>query len=89
MDREYHEEMFASEDTHWRLVARRSMLRKILNVYFPGKKQRGVLEAGCGSGGNLRMLQAYGTISALELDEKARGFANGRNICHVKRKPAG
>jgi SAM-dependent methyltransferase len=34
-----------------------------------------ILEVGCGTGGNLEMLSAFGQVSALEMNEVARGIA--------------
>lgn len=85
MKREVYNEMYANEDIHWWFVARRSIIQKVLDHYFRDKEQRKVLEVGCGSGGNLQMLKAYGNISAMELYDEARGLANSRNICHVKK----
>jgi len=85
MEREAYNEMYANEDIHWWFVAKRSIIQKVLDHHFRDKKQRKVLEVGCGSGGNLQMLKAYGNISAMEFDDKTRGLANSRNICHVKK----
>ena len=85
MKRESYNEMFANEDAHWWFVARRLILKKILDQYYRDKKPGKLLEAGCGSGGNLQMLNTYGNIFAMELNDEARSMANSRNICNVKK----
>lgn len=85
MEREAYSEMNANEDIHWWFVARRSIIKKVLDHYLRNKEKREVLEVGCGSGGNLQMLKAYGNVSALEFDDEARGTANSRNICDVRK----
>ena len=66
MERESYNEMYANEDIHWWFVGRRLILQKVLDQYFRDKKTGKVLEVGCGSGGNLQMLKAYGSISLLD-----------------------
>ena len=85
MEREAYIEMYASENSHWWFVARRLVLQKIIGHYFADNKQAKVLEVGCGSGGNLRMLSTFGKIFAMELDDEARSMANNKNLCHVKK----
>jgi len=77
--------MYANENIHWWFVARRLILRKVINQYFSENTKGKVLEVGCGSGGNLQMLKAYGDISAMELDDDARKMANSRSVCNVKK----
>jgi len=75
MDRQIYHQMAAVEDTHWWFVARRTIIKTILStcVVLPEKAQ--ILEAGCGTGGNLSMLTDFGEVSAFEPDTEARKFA--------------
>ncbi len=43
-----------------------------------------VLEAGCGTGGNLAMLARFGKLEAFELDEEARAIAETKMRIKVK-----
>lgn len=85
MERESYNKMHLNEEAHWWFIARRLILKKILDRYYRNKKPKKVLEVGCGSGGNLTMLKEYGEIFAMELDDDARNIANNRNICNVKK----
>ena len=86
MDRKLRKTIQEHEDAHWWFVSRRLVLDKILNNFLPHtKNRRDILEIGCGSGGNLQMLQAHGNLSAIELDEPSRRTANSKNICFVKK----
>lgn len=85
MERKTYDEMYASEDCHWWFVARKLVLQKIIGQYLQNKKPSTVLEVGCGSGGNLKMLSTFGQISAMELDDEARDMANKKNLCQVKK----
>jgi SAM-dependent methyltransferase len=60
------------DDFHWWYVARRQIIEASLERHLhPSSATRRILDAGCGSGGNLTMLQRFGTVSGLELDDEA------------------
>lgn len=84
MKREAYQEMFDVEDRHWWFVARRKIIRKILDSCFDDHA-RSILEIGCGTGGNLALLSGYGTVHGVELDEEGLSLANSRKICQVKK----
>jgi SAM-dependent methyltransferase len=71
------------EDTHWWFCGRRRILRHFLKrLHLPANAA--ILEAGCGTGGNLRMLSGFGNLCALEPDAQARAYANARAITDVR-----
>jgi SAM-dependent methyltransferase len=43
-----------------------------------------ILEAGCGTGGNLDLLRQFGAVDALEYDAQARAIAAARGVAHVE-----
>ncbi len=85
MKPEAYGEMYENEDIHWWFVSRRAIIRKMIDRYIDGGDTLKILEAGCGSGGNLSMLDSYGELYAMEMDDNARRMANSRNVCHVKK----
>jgi SAM-dependent methyltransferase len=70
--------MRESEDEHWWFVGRRKVLRSIIGRIGTLPPQAAVLEAGCGSGGNLPMLASYGDLHAFEYNDQARTYAARR-----------
>lgn len=64
------------QDRHWWFVGRREIIAKLIRsrVNLPAKSR--ILEAGCGYGGNLAMLQQFGELDAFELDDNARAHAS-------------
>lgn len=79
MDPKAYDQMAQVEDVHWWFVARRRVLGPILQgLNLPPQAQ--ILEAGCGSGGNLAMLAAFGSVCAMELSDSARQKAQARGI---------
>lgn len=78
MDRGVYDRMHEQEDTHWWFRARRDIIRSVierLGSCGPGSR---VLEAGCGTGGNLAMLAGFGDLDAFEFDTAARERASQR-----------
>ena len=64
-------------DRHWWWVARRRLLSYWLDrLLGPGGRERHILEVGCSTGSNLRMLQRYGTVEGLEMHDAAVAFCH-------------
>lgn len=77
MDPSAYREMAQTEDRHWWFTGRRAILASIirkLDLPHPAR----ILEIGCGTGGNLEMLAAFGAVSAMEADAPARAIAAER-----------
>jgi SAM-dependent methyltransferase len=84
MEKDFYLQYASVEDKHWWFIARRQILQQVIRkLNLPKNAQ--ILEAGCGTGGNLQMLSRYGEVSAMELDEIACQLANQRQVTHVKR----
>jgi SAM-dependent methyltransferase len=79
MERELYQQMAASEDKHWWFAARRSMVRALLSK-TARLADANLLDAGCGTGGNLAMLSEFGNVYGFEYDDEARGHAAKRGI---------
>lgn len=67
-------EMADSEAGHWWFTGRRAVLASVIaRLALPDEAR--ILEIGCGTGGNLAMLSAFGRVSALESSDTARAVA--------------
>jgi SAM-dependent methyltransferase len=75
--------MSAQEQDHWWFVARRAIIDSLVrtNIALPADAR--ILEAGCGTGGNLALLVQYGALDAMEYDAGARALAASRGLCRV------
>jgi SAM-dependent methyltransferase len=70
--------MAAHEDRHWWFVGRRAVIGAMLERVPFGPDAR-VLEAGCGTGGNLYLLSEVGQVAAFEPHDVARDLATGKH----------
>lgn len=83
MDRAAYASMSAIEGRHWWFVARRRIIETLIDRFGAVPPRGRVLEAGCGTGGNLALLSRYGELEAFEFDDRAREDANAKNIAPV------
>jgi SAM-dependent methyltransferase len=79
VDPNLYENLRQIETHHWWFAGRRALVRKLLDQ-FGGKTGGRVLEAGCGTGGNLELLAEFGQLSGFEIEESALAMARERGI---------
>ncbi len=72
--------MSEQEANHWWFVARRAIIASLIEKHVPLGPDAAILEAGCGTGGNLSMLANYGRLDAFEYDADARALAAARDV---------
>jgi SAM-dependent methyltransferase len=78
MERVVYDQMAALDQQHWWYVARRKVLSDLIRRRVKPPAGAKILEIGCGTGHNLEMLGAFGSVDALEVDETARAMAAKR-----------
>lgn len=79
MERVAYDRMREAEDVHWWFRGRRSILATLIATLGDAPAKRRILEVGCGTGGNLEMLNQFGEVHGVEPDEAARVFAAERS----------
>lgn len=79
MDRAVYARMADVETSHWWFAGRRAILATLVDRVLKGRSAPRILEAGCGSGGNLGMLARFGRLEAFEYDAEARAAASARS----------
>ena len=83
MDARIYERMAEVEEHHWWFASRRTIVEEILRgLALP--KDAAILEAGCGTGGNFRMLARHGHVHAMEPSEAARVAASSLGLATVE-----
>ena len=78
MDRAVFDRMAELDQQHWWFTARRRILAEVIRRIVRPSTAARILELGCGTGHNLDMLGAFGTVEASELDDHARELAAKR-----------
>jgi SAM-dependent methyltransferase len=84
MERTVYHRLDQLEGQHWWFCARRKILTSVLKQFAPKHDGLRVLEAGCGTGGNLHMLSTFGQLDAFELDDEARAIAKAKLPMDIK-----
>jgi SAM-dependent methyltransferase len=78
MDAAAYTQMAAHEGRHWWFVGRRAVIAGLLDrIAMPANAR--ILEAGCGTGGNLSYFQLLGSVAAFEPYAPAVEIARDRN----------
>lgn len=85
MEPEVYARMAAQEAEHWWFVGRRRIVAAVMSrvVELPPQGAR-LLEAGCGTGGNLMMLSRFGAVSAFEPDDGAQRIAREKGDFDIR-----
>ncbi len=83
MERAVFDRMKELEAKHWWFVARRQVIAALIDRHLDRKAVR-ILEAGCGSGGNLQMLAQFGQVDAFEYDAPAREAAKAKSGLDIR-----
>jgi ubiquinone/menaquinone biosynthesis C-methylase UbiE len=81
MQREDYESLHALEANLWWFAGMRDITAALVNPLLPGLNERRILDAGCGTGGNLEWLKAYagdGEVIGIDLVTDALSFCKDR-----------
>ncbi|CAM2057547.1 conserved hypothetical protein [Desulfovibrionales bacterium] len=83
MEREIYDRISTIEDRHWWFVGRRRILAAVISrLSLPPNAN--ILDAGCGTGGNLPMLGRFGKVCAFEPDDQARDDAQAKGPFDIR-----
>jgi SAM-dependent methyltransferase len=83
MERHTYDRMRELQRDHWWFAARREILSAEI-ARLPLPRPARILEVGCGPGGNLEMLQAFGAVCAIEPDAASRAYAADHSGADVR-----
>jgi len=78
MERVVYSHMADLDQRHWWYLGRRRVLATLVERLVKPPPGARILEVGCGTGHNFEMLQSFGDVDAVELDESVREIAEKR-----------
>lgn len=84
MNLEEYGRMHALEDTQWWYVGMRAITSAVVTRALPDGMELRVLDAGCGTGNNLRHLASWGRPVGIDLSEEAIRFCHQRGVRAVR-----
>ena len=78
--------LFQVEETHWWYVGRRRIIQSLVERIGPtlNNSNPRILDVGCGTGANLKMLAAYGKAEGVDISSQAVEFCRQRGLDSVK-----
>ena len=72
------------EDSHWWYVGRRAILESFLERIIANRQSPipnpKILDVGCGTGGNLEMLEKFGTAEGVDVSDDALEFCQSKGL---------
>jgi ubiquinone/menaquinone biosynthesis C-methylase UbiE len=78
MERSEYAVMAAVEDRHWWYGGMRAIAAALLDTAYRGRSDLQILDAGCGTGGNVLFLQRYGRVVGIDLAAEALDLGGKR-----------
>ena len=81
MELDAYRHMAATEDEHWWFCGRRMIAEAVINGLGLTDEAK-ILEIGAGTGGNIAMLEKFGQVEAVEMNDLARQIAREKTGHH-------
>ena len=85
MEAHHYPILFQVEETHWWYLGRREILKSfVADIRASAGHDLRILDVGCGTGANLKMLREYGTAEGVDISEQAVDFCRERGLNDVR-----
>ena len=78
--------LYQVEETHWWYLGRRRIIQSLIEKISAtlNNPNPRILDVGCGTGANLKMLAAYGKAEGVDISQQAIDFCHERGLDSVK-----
>lgn len=85
MEAHHYPILFEVEETHWWYVGRRQILKSfVADIRARAKHDLRILDVGCGTGANLKMLREYGAAEGVDISTQAVDFCRERGLTDIR-----
>lgn len=78
MLKSHYEDIAQNQDTHWWYMGMIVINESLLNTFLSKGEKAKILDAGCGPGAMLPLLQKYGDVIGVDISEEALKYAKKR-----------
>jgi SAM-dependent methyltransferase len=82
MEHEVYDAFYRAEDAHWWFMARRRLIRAVLERLYPAGGLE-IADVGCGTGGMMELLGRYGRVTGVDEAPEAREYCARRGFSGV------
>jgi SAM-dependent methyltransferase len=76
--------LYQVEERHWWYVGRRRIIRSLVEKICATLDDPRILDVGCGTGANLKMLADYGRAEGVDISQQAVDFCHERGLQSVR-----
>lgn len=85
MEAHHYPVLYQVEESHWWYLGRRELLKSfVADIRERAKHDLKILDVGCGTGANLKMLREYGTAEGVDISQQAVEFCHERGLTDVR-----
>ena len=84
MEAHHYPILYQVEESHWWYLGRRELLKSFVSdIRARAKHDLRILDVGCGTGANLKMLREYGAAEGVDISQQAVDFCHERGLTDV------
>jgi SAM-dependent methyltransferase len=83
MELDEYEIMYRTEDRHWWYLGMAAITRSVLDCYIGRHKGLRILDAGCGTGAVMNILEDYGVPTGVDASQEALRFCLARRLSRI------
>lgn len=85
MEAHHYPLLYQVEEKHWWYVGRREILKSfVADIRAEANRDLKILDVGCGTGANLKMLREFGNAEGVDISEQALEFCRDRGLVEVR-----
>jgi len=85
MEAHHYPVLYQVEESHWWYLGRRQILKSFVSdIRAQANQDLKILDVGCGTGANLKMLREYGTAEGVDISQQALDFCRERGLVKVQ-----